>query len=675
MTLDALAARAVEWAATYAVHSTLLLGIVALSTHRLVRSDAWREVLWRGALLGSVATATLATALPLDPVAGRWNVPGLHAPMAAEAPQSAPAPSATEVSRDGGEAGVPAARTSGELAARPAHRGSDVSAETSPNIAAWLLAAWGAAAALFLLLLAARNARLMRRLRGRERIQSGRLVAMLAELRRLGGVWSPVRLSVSLAAPTPLVIGASEICLPPRFLDGLGEDEQRAALAHELAHVARRDPWWQLGTAILHALLFFQPLHHLARRRLRDAAENLCDDWAVRQTGSPLALGRCLADIASWVSTDPLPHLGSTHAMAEGGSPLLERVRRIADGTAGAPAPKAMPAAATAALLAATLALAPAVTGGGAQAGSTEPAGELAGRWEEAVAAGGEAGFWIGWGIERPAGAGQGMVISSTPGPAGRDGPPLAEVLRAAGVGEVPQIAFLFGFDSEGRGAGDVDWMMIRSADAPADLGGLPLRWLGTSSQEESLAQLAWLYARTPLAEVQAELVAALTLHAPGSETHEAIAAAVAAAPDEEVRAEAADWLTNQDTPADVALLERLAMEDPSPEVRQEAASGLAEFSDPAAVRALLRLARAAPDPRVRSEAVQRLDESRSDEVVDVLASMAFEDPVAAVRLDAVDVLAGMSTVAARAALRRIASDHPDGVVRQAAIQALPTDD
>lgn len=674
--VDALSTRAVAWAATYAVHSTLLLGIVAVATHRLVRSDAWREVLWRGALLGSVATATLATALPLEPLAGRWSVPGI--PSGSVTPvRSAPSPGgvppATPVSReDAGDAG--AARI--EAGYGTGIAGSPHStADAAPSIANWLLIAWGAGATLLLALLAARNLRVVRRLRGRERVDGGRLVELLAELRRLGGVWSPVRLSVSPAAPTPLVIGASEICLPPRFLDGLGEEEQRAALAHELAHVARRDPWWQLGLAALHALLFFQPLHHLARRRLRDAAENLCDDWAVRQTGSPLALGRCLADIASWVAADPLPHLGSTHAMAEGGSPLLDRVRRIADGTAGAPAPKAVPVAATAALLAVTLALAPAVTGGGAQAGSTEPAGELAGRWEEAIAAGGETGFWIGWGIARPAAAGQGMVISSTPGPGGRDGPPLAEVLRAAGVGDLPGIAFLFGFDSEGRGAGDVDWMMIRSADAPANLAGLPLRWLGTASQEESLAQLAWLYARTPLAEVQAELVAALTLHAPGTETHAAIAAAVAAAPDEEVRAEAADWLANQDTPADVALLERLAMEDPSPEVREEAAGGLAEFTDPAAVTALLRLARAAPDPRVRSEAVQRLDESPNDEVVAVLTSMVFEDPVAAVRLDAVDVLAGMNAGNARAALRRIAADHPDDLVRRAALQALPTDD
>jgi beta-lactamase regulating signal transducer with metallopeptidase domain len=669
VTLEALGARAIEWAATYAVHSTLLLGFVAVTTHRLVRSDSWREVLWRGAILGSVATATLATALPLEPLAGRWSVPQIGSPASTET-VARPAAGARD-----GDAG---ARASADRAS--AEDGRDFPrepvvfpADTSPLFTAWLFLGWAAIAALLLALLAGRNVRVVRRLRGRERVVGGRLVAMLAELRRLGGVWSPVRLSVSPAAPTPLVIGASEICLPPRFLDELAEDEQRAALAHELAHVARKDPWWQLGIALLHALLFFQPLHNLARRRLRDAAENLCDDWAVRQTGSPLALGRCLADIASWVSTDPLPHLGSTHAMAEGGSPLLERVRRIVDGTAGAPAPRALPAAATAALLAVTLALAPAVTG--ARAGSAEPAGELAERWEEALAAGGEAGFWVGWGIARPAGAGPGMVISSTPGPAGRDGPPLAEVLRAAGVDEVPQIAFLFGFDSKGRGAGDVDWMMIRSADAPADLGGLPLRWLGTPSQEESLAQLAWLYGRTPLAEVQAELVAALTLHAPGSETHDAIAAAIAAAPDEEVRAEVADWLANQDTPADVALLERLAMEDPSPEVRQEAASDLAEFTDPAAVSALLRLARAAPDPRVRSEAVQRLDESRSDEVVAILMSMVFEDPVAAVRLDAVDVLAGMPTAAARAALRRIASDHSDGLVRQAAIQALPTDD
>jgi beta-lactamase regulating signal transducer with metallopeptidase domain len=100
-------------------------------------------------------------------------------------------------------------------------------------------------------------------------------------------VWAPVRLSVSGKCATPVVIGASEICVPPRFVHGLDVSQQRAALAHELAHVARRDSYWQLAGGMLNAIFFFQPLIILARVRMREASERLCDDWAVRHTGSP----------------------------------------------------------------------------------------------------------------------------------------------------------------------------------------------------------------------------------------------------------------------------------------------------------------------------------------------------------------------------------------------------
>ena len=85
------------------------------------------------------------------------------------------------------------------------------------------------------------------------------------------------------------------IVLPERFFEELDPEQQRAALAHELAHVARRDPEWRIAVEILERVLFFQPLNRLARARLCDSAEFLCDEWAVQQTQSPLALARCLS--------------------------------------------------------------------------------------------------------------------------------------------------------------------------------------------------------------------------------------------------------------------------------------------------------------------------------------------------------------------------------------------
>ncbi len=63
------------WLATYGVHSTLLLGSVALVTGLFVKRDAWRDTLWKAALLGGLVTATLQLALGTRPLVGRWELP------------------------------------------------------------------------------------------------------------------------------------------------------------------------------------------------------------------------------------------------------------------------------------------------------------------------------------------------------------------------------------------------------------------------------------------------------------------------------------------------------------------------------------------------------------------------------------------------------------------------
>jgi hypothetical protein len=59
---------------TYGLHSTLLLGAAALAAARLREQHAWRELLWKTALVGSVATATLQLAAGYTPLGGRWSV-------------------------------------------------------------------------------------------------------------------------------------------------------------------------------------------------------------------------------------------------------------------------------------------------------------------------------------------------------------------------------------------------------------------------------------------------------------------------------------------------------------------------------------------------------------------------------------------------------------------------
>jgi HEAT repeat protein len=124
-------------------------------------------------------------------------------------------------------------------------------------------------------------------------------------------------------------LGRSEICIPRAVLTDLDPAQQRSVLAHELAHLTRFDPLWLTAACVIERAFFFQPLNRVARRGMQEAAEYLCDDWAVIRTGSGLTMARSLVKVAEWMQTPalPLPLSG----MAETPSQLVARVRRLVD--------------------------------------------------------------------------------------------------------------------------------------------------------------------------------------------------------------------------------------------------------------------------------------------------------------------------------------------------------
>ncbi len=78
---------------------------------------------------------------------------------------------------------------------------------------------------------------------------------------------------------------------------------------------------------MLEQLFFFQPLNRLARARMQEVAEFLCDDWAAARNGSGLDVARGLASVAAWLDgrASSVPLAG----MAEHPSQLLARVTRL----------------------------------------------------------------------------------------------------------------------------------------------------------------------------------------------------------------------------------------------------------------------------------------------------------------------------------------------------------
>ncbi len=211
---------------------------------------------------------------------------------------------------------------------------------------------------------------LRRRMLGRRILVDGALVELLESLRTRAGVARRVRLSVSprIAAPFSTGLFRPEVCVPTAVLTALNRAQQEALLAHELAHLVRRDPaWFGLGF-LLEKLFFFQPLNRLARRRISELAEIACDDWAVRWTGARVALASCLAEVAGWIVGER-PRLAMPPGLAGQPSRLAQRVERLLDdrrSPAGEPPASWWPPLAAATLTLAALAV-PGVSAEGAR--------------------------------------------------------------------------------------------------------------------------------------------------------------------------------------------------------------------------------------------------------------------------------------------------------------------
>lgn len=337
--LMALGHAATAWLGTYLVHSTVLLGAAWFVT-RIVGSPRRREVVWRAALLGGLATASVQVGLDLRPALGRYELgaevgpridtvePGpVTTPSVAQldASELVPLPSVVTASpAASAQVATPEPRPAWWSSALAGFAGRDLRHVGPTALALGALFACGSiACGVFVL---------ARRRRGQTRLVSGPLAEAFATLTEGTRGLRHVELWLCGRSDTPYAAGVlrSRIVVPARVLNELAPSEQRALLAHELAHIERRDPVWLGLTRALQLCLPLQPLNALARRQLNDCAELLCDERAIERTGDRLALAQSLAKVASWlVADDTLPDAAC--AMASHRSLLGIRVSRILD--------------------------------------------------------------------------------------------------------------------------------------------------------------------------------------------------------------------------------------------------------------------------------------------------------------------------------------------------------
>ena len=179
-----------------------------------------------------------------------------------------------------------------------------------PALAAAAAAVWMLAAAAGAMRLALDLLRL-RRMKARARPVSE------ARQRRLP-LWQSVRhrgrrarlVVVDERVPTAVLgFGRPLIVVPRTLLEALGDAELDQVLAHEHAHVERRDDWANLLQRVIAVPFGLHPAVWLIGRWMRRERELAADERVAVRTGAPRAYARCLARVAEVMTWPAAPRL------------------------------------------------------------------------------------------------------------------------------------------------------------------------------------------------------------------------------------------------------------------------------------------------------------------------------------------------------------------------------
>ena len=105
----------------------------------------------------------------------------------------------------------------------------------------------------------------------------------LTELTAKMGLTQPVKIMQSGIAQAPMVVGHLKplILIPLGLLNGLSKAEVEAILAHELAHIKRKDYLVNLLQSFIEIVFFFNPAVLWVSQLIKTERENCCDDLAI----------------------------------------------------------------------------------------------------------------------------------------------------------------------------------------------------------------------------------------------------------------------------------------------------------------------------------------------------------------------------------------------------------
>ncbi|MCG8586316.1 MAG: hypothetical protein MI757_16535 [Pirellulales bacterium] len=166
--------------------------------------------------------------------------------------------------------------------------------------------------------------------RRQPRVRDADLLAMVRRLRRRAGLGRQVVVleSSRVSAPVAFGIWRPTIVLPLRFAKELSAAQQEVVLRHEVAHLVSRDAAWQLVSDVVAAVMWWNPLVWIARRRLQVASEWVADEACLDVADGPSTLADCLVTIGRRIQTNR-QFAWQAAAGGAGRSALARRVKRL----------------------------------------------------------------------------------------------------------------------------------------------------------------------------------------------------------------------------------------------------------------------------------------------------------------------------------------------------------
>jgi beta-lactamase regulating signal transducer with metallopeptidase domain len=198
----------------------------------------------------------------------------------------------------------------------------------------WLAAAWAAGVIILSIRLLGGWCWLFRSIGRSARPAPSEWQWRLSALSRLLGVARGARLLVSEKTSAVLAVGwiRPAVLLPASALLRLSPESLEAILAHELAHIGRRDFLVNLLQSIVEVFFFYNPAAWWLSGQIRELREYCCDDVAAGHCGR-LAYANALASLETLRACSP-PQL----APAAKGASLMKRIQRILGAPGHAPA-------------------------------------------------------------------------------------------------------------------------------------------------------------------------------------------------------------------------------------------------------------------------------------------------------------------------------------------------